>query len=185
MANLCGSRGMQLLLLSVGLCTIALPAAAAKGPKKLEFYMYIAVQNNSFLDNPSAPQFTAVQSAQPLQAQPNSFGIIHTFDNPLTIAPSLNSTNLGHVQGWYGDVGQNLLTLFLVQTFTYDDGKHNGTFSLLGVDVATDALKLAPIVGGTGDFAYARGVAQQSLLSTANINSETVSWFHFVIHFKY
>lgn len=173
------------MLLLVGLSILAMQtAAASKGPKKLEFYMNVVVQNNSFLDNPAA-QFTAVQSAQPVQAQPNSFGIIHTFDNPLTIAPSLNSTRLGHVQGWYGDVGQDLLTLFLVQTFTYDDGKHNGSFSLLGVDVATDALKFAPIVGGTGDFAYARGIAQQSLLSTANVNSETVSWFHYIVHFKY
>lgn len=179
-------RGFLLLLL-LGLSTLLLlpaPALASKKPKHLEFYMYVAVQNNSFLDNPAA-QFTAVQSGQPPQPQPNSFGIIHTFDNLLTTSPSLDSTHLGRVQGWYGDVGQDLLTLFLVQTFTYDDGKYNGTFSLLGVDVATDALKFAPIVGGTGHFAYARGVAQQSLLSTATVNSETVSWFHYVVKFKY
>ena len=179
-----GRAYLLLVALSISMLLLLPAAAASKKPKKLEFYMYIAVQNNTFLDNPAA-QFTAVQSGQPPQAQPNSFGIIHTFDSPLTTGPSLDSTHLDPVQGWYGDVGQDLLTLFLVQTFTYADGKYNGTFSLLGVDVATDALKLAPIVGGTGDFAYARGVSKQTLLSTATINSETVSWFHYVINFKY
>eukprot|EP00250_Pteridium_aquilinum_P004575 c14782_g1_i1 orf=83-640(-) len=178
------------LLLVLAIAAIAMvvvntqPAAAKQGPQKLKFYMFVAVQNNSNLNNPNAT-YTAVQSAQPPSPHPNSFGIIHTFDNPLTTAPSLNSTQVGRVQGWYGDVGQNVLTLFLVQTFTYADGKHNGTFSLVGVDVATDAVKYGPIVGGTGAFAFARGVAEQVLISTANITQETVSWFRFIIHFKY
>nr|AOS49625.1 hypothetical protein [Davallia tyermanii] len=179
------------IMLLCTLCALSLsslsapqPALAASGPDHLDFYMYIAVQNNSNLDNPNVT-FTAVQSAQPLSTQPNSFGIIHTFDNPLTSAADLNSTQLGHVQGWYGDVGQNLLTLFLAQTFTWNDGTYNGTFSLLGVDVASDAVKFAPIVGGTGDFAYVRGVAQQSLVSTATVNMETVSWFFYAIDFVY
>lgn len=160
------------------------PVAASHGPKTLKFYMYVAVQNNSDLKNPKA-SFTAVQSAQPPSAQPNSFGIIHTFDNPITRRANLSSRHLGRAQGWYGDVGQSVLTLFLVQTFTYNDGKYNGTFSLLGVDVATDARKFAPIVGGTGAFAYVRGVAELSLLSTNVVKGETVSWFHFNITFKH
>lgn len=168
------------------LCVLALVRLAAldaSGPSHLDFYMYIAVQNNSNLN--SNVSFTAVQSAQPLSSQPNSFGIIHTFDNPLTTAADLNSTHLGNVQGWYGDTGQSVLTLFLVQTFTYNDSTYNGTFSLVGADVATDAIKFAPIVGGTGDFAYVRGVAQQSLISTATVNEETVSWFFYAIDFVY
>ena len=160
-------------------------AEAKKGPSKVEFFLYISVQNNSHLNEPNVT-YTAVQSGQPLTTQNNSFGIIHTFDSPITTEASLNSAHLGRAQGWYGDVGQDVLTLLLVLTFTYDDGKHNGTFSVLGADIANDPNnKFVPIVGGTGDFAFARGVAQLGLVSIANINHETVSWFSYVVHFKY
>lgn len=152
-------------------------------PRSLEFYMYIAVQNTSFLNNP-AP-FTSTLSAAPVQNQSNAFGEIHTFDNPLTTEASLNSLHVGHVQGWYGDVGQQNLTLFLVQTFTFVTAKYNGTLSLLGVDVASDKVKHAPIVGGTGDFAFARGVATQTLVSMSVIDERTVSWFHYRLKLKY
>eukprot|EP00250_Pteridium_aquilinum_P001237 c11445_g1_i1 orf=574-1131(-) len=185
MAILRSLRLVQLLLLTVfALALSAAQPSMAGGPDQLDFYMYIAVQNNSNLNNP-IKTYTAVQSAQPPSPQNNSFGIIHTFDNLIFTAPDLNSTQLGRVQGWYGDVGQNVLTLFLVQTFTWSDGVYNGTFSLLGVDVANDPVKYDPIVGGTGDFAYARGIAQQSLVSTGTVNFETVSWFHYIINFKY
>eukprot|EP00250_Pteridium_aquilinum_P031261 c43320_g1_i1 orf=30-599(-) len=181
---------MQLLLPILGFVSMALlmvavrPATALQGPDTLDFYMYVAVQNNNDLNNPNA-KYTAVQSGQPPKVEPNSFGVIHTFDNPITTQQDLNSTHLGRVQGWYGDVGQSVLTLFLVQTFTYNDSKYSGTFSLLGVDVVTDARKFAPIAGGTGDFSYVRGFAEQSLLSTTTVNNETVSWFHYIFTFKY
>eukprot|EP00250_Pteridium_aquilinum_P022987 c26008_g1_i1 orf=310-870(+) len=158
---------------------------AKKGPKKVEFFLYISVQNNSQLNAPNVT-YTAVQSGQPPTPQNNSFGIIHTFDSPITSAASLNSTLLGRAQGFYGDVGQDVLTLLLVVTFTYDDGKHNGTFSVLGADIANaPSNKFVPVVGGTGDFSFARGVAQLGLVSIANINHETVSWFSYVVTFKY
>ncbi|KAH7437568.1 hypothetical protein KP509_05G078700 [Ceratopteris richardii] len=158
--------------------------SAANHPKRLRFYMYVAVQNNSDINNPKA-NYTAVQSAQPPRTEPFAFGIIHTFDNPLTTAPDLGSRRVGRVQGYYGNVGQSVLTLFLVQTFTYDDGKHRGTFSLVGVDVVTDKHKLSPIVGGTGDFSYARGIADQVLISTSVVNNMTTSWFRYSVKFKY
>lgn len=159
-------------------------AEGASKPRSIQFYMYIAVQNTSFLDNPAS--FTAILSAHPVQNQSFAFGDIHTFDNPLTTNPSLNnSLHIGHVQGWYGNTGQTILTLFLAQTFTFNTTRYNGTLSLLGVDIATDAVKYAPIVGGTGDFAFARGVATQTLVSTNIVDSRTVSWFHYKIDLKY
>ncbi|MCO5559458.1 hypothetical protein L7F22_013058 [Adiantum nelumboides] len=152
-------------------------------PKSLDFYMYIAVQNNSILDSLAA--FTAVQTAQPNPAQPFAFGTIHTFDNPLYSAASLNSARLGRVQGWYGNAGKEILTLFLVQTFSFSGTPATGTLSLVGVDVVTDTIKSGAIVGGTGDFACARGVAQQTLVSTDIVNQQTVSWFRFAINLTY
>lgn len=168
------------LLLLLAVCIVQ---AASKKPSSLTFYMYVAVQNTSFLNNP-AP-FTAILSAEPVQNQPFSFGRIHTFDNPITTRASLKSTHVGRVQGWYGDVGQQNLTLLLVQTFTLSTHKYSGSLSLMGADVAADKLKYAPIVGGTGDFAYARGVAVYHLVSTAQVDSQTVSWFHYNVTLKY
>ena len=62
------------------------------------------------------------------------------------MAASLNSMHFGCAQGWYGDAGWNDLTLLLVIAFTYNDRKQNGTFSLLGVNIAktTLAASLSP-----------------------------------------
>ncbi|KAI5061613.1 hypothetical protein GOP47_0024118 [Adiantum capillus-veneris] len=152
-------------------------------PKSLDFYMYIAVQNNSNLGGIAT--FTAVQSAQPNPIQPFSFGTIHTFDNPLYSTASLTSASLGRAQGWYGNTGKEVLTLFLVQTFSFLSGPNNGTLSLMGVDVATDTVKYGAIVGGTGDFSCARGVATQTLVSSQIVDQQTVSWFRFVINLTY
>ncbi|KAH7286253.1 hypothetical protein KP509_33G066200 [Ceratopteris richardii] len=148
----------------------------------LEFYMYIAVQNNTYVG--SAATYTAVQSAQPAQAQPFAFGTIHTFDNPLYAEASATSARVGRVQGWYGNTGQDILTLFLVQTFSLT-GSRNGTLSLVGVDIATDEVKYGAIVGGTGDFTFARGLATQKLVSTQNVDQQIVSWFHYSIDLRY
>ncbi|KAH7289093.1 hypothetical protein KP509_31G057200 [Ceratopteris richardii] len=175
---------IKLAILAVVVLAIAARSASGNGPPSMEFYMYIAVQNNSLLDNP-AP-FTAVQSAAPLQNQSFDFGKIHTFDNPLTTMPSLDlSFRIGRVEGWYGNTGQSILTLFLVQTFSFNTTEYNGTLSLVGVDVASDAVKYASVIGGTGDFAFARGVATQTLVSIANIQDRTVSWFHYKLDLKY
>ncbi|KAI5070964.1 hypothetical protein GOP47_0013215 [Adiantum capillus-veneris] len=92
---------------------------------------------------------------------------------------------VGRVQGWYGNCGQSTLTLCLAQTFAYNDSVYAGTLSLLGSGVASDPVKYAPIVGGTGDFAFCRGVAEQSRVFNAIVNSEENSWFHYNITLKY
>ncbi|MCO5596550.1 hypothetical protein L7F22_050615 [Adiantum nelumboides] len=182
--QLVGAAQLMVAALCVCLAGSSLSWAKPTQPSHIEFYMYIAVQNISFVDNPAS--YTALLSATPGQNESYAFGDIHTFDNPLTITPSLNNTlPIGHVQGWYGNTGQSVLTLFLVQTFAFTTQHYNGTLSLVGIDVANDALKYAPIVGGTGDFAFARGVALQTLVSTNIIDNRTVSWFHYSLDLKY
>ncbi|MCO5579308.1 hypothetical protein L7F22_033163 [Adiantum nelumboides] len=121
-------------------------ADAKKKPKKLSFFMFIAVQNNSFLDNPKG-QFTSVLSGEaPVTPQPFAFANLDTFDNPLSKTMSLANPadRVGRVQGWYGNCGQSTLTLCLAQTFAYNDTVYSGTFSLLGSGVAMDPVKYAP-----------------------------------------
>ncbi|MCO5588799.1 hypothetical protein L7F22_042758 [Adiantum nelumboides] len=186
------SRDLTPLLLAVlGLLIVvsmgSTIAEARKKPKKLSFFMFIAVQNNSHLDNPKG-QFTSVLSGEaPVTPQPFAFGNLHTFDNPLSKTMSLANPadRVGHVQGWYGNCGQSTLTLCLAQTFAYNDTVYSGTFSLLGSGMAMDPVKYAPVVGGTGDFAFCRGVAEQSRVFNAIVNSEENSWFRYNITLKY
>lgn len=177
-------KGSLLLLLLLLLCNIA--CAKKSKPKQLHFYMLVIPQNISMLlDNPNA-HYTAVRSGAPATPQSFSFGVLNTFDNPISKIPSLHNPAdiLGRVQGWYGDCGQDQLTLCLAQTFTYDDGYFNGTFSLVGVGIATATLKEAAIVGGTGDFAFCRGVAAQHRISSVSINFEENAWFQYTVTLK-
>ncbi|MCO5592659.1 hypothetical protein L7F22_046662 [Adiantum nelumboides] len=177
---------LSLLLIVMSMCSTNI-AEAHKKPKKLSFFMFVAVQNNSFLENPKG-QFTSVLSGEaPVSPQQFAFGNLHTFDNPLSKTMSLANPadSVGRVQGWYGNCGQSTLTLCLTQTFAYNDSIYSGSFSLLGSGVATDPVKYAAIVGGTGDFAFCRGVAEQSRVFNAFVNSEETSWFHYNVTFKF
>ncbi|KAH7287082.1 hypothetical protein KP509_32G037000 [Ceratopteris richardii] len=177
---------LKVLLVSVFMCSLAARTHAKKRPSNLHFYMLIVVQNNTFLDNPNAKYTSVLTAARPV-VQPFAFANLHTFDNPLSRKMSLENPadRVGRLQGWYGNCGQSELTLCLAQTFAYDDGTYKGTFSLLGSGIATDPVKHAPIVGGTGDFAFCRGIASQKRVLNAYINSEETSWFEYNITLKF
>ncbi|KAH6556371.1 hypothetical protein KP509_32G037600 [Ceratopteris richardii] len=179
-------RFLLKLMLLAAFTACATTGTHAKKRLNLHFYMLIVVQNNTCLNNPKA-KYTAVQTGEAPVPQPFSFGVLHTFDNPLSRKMSLEdpADHVGRVQGWYGDCGQTELTLCIAQTFAYDDGASKGTFALLGSDIATDRVKYAPIVGGTGDFTFCRGIASQMRVFHASIDSEETAWFEYNITLKF
>ncbi|XP_058098877.1 dirigent protein 23-like [Magnolia sinica] len=120
---------------------------------KLNFY---------FHDILSGKTPTAIRVAQSANTDksPTVFGMLMMADDPLTIGPEPNSTVIGHAQGMYGSAGQQELGLLMVMDYSFTQGKYKGSsISILGINRAMNPVRELPIIGGTGMFRLARGMA--------------------------
>ncbi|XP_049400788.1 dirigent protein 21-like [Solanum stenotomum] len=120
---------------------------------KLHFYFHDIVSGK----NP-----TAVQIAQSNMTakSPTSFGFVAMMDDPLTVGPETNSRIVGRAQGIYGSADQNEGALLMTLNFVFTTGKYNGsTLSVLGRNPVFHQYREMPIVGGSGVFRLAQGIA--------------------------
>ncbi|TMW90774.1 hypothetical protein EJD97_015285 [Solanum chilense] len=91
---------------------------------------------------------------------PTFFGYVAMIDDPLTVGPEVNSTIVGRAQGIYGGAGQKEAALLMTLNFVFTTGKYNGsTLSVLGRNPAFHKYREMPIVGGSGVFRLAQGIA--------------------------
>ncbi|CAN4123506.1 unnamed protein product [Withania somnifera] len=76
------------------------------------------------------------------------------------VGPELNSTIVGRAQGIYGSADQNEAGLLMTLNFVFTTGKYNGsTLSVLGRNPVFHQYREMPIIGGSGVFRLAQGVA--------------------------
>ena len=133
-----------------------------QGPSSFKFYTHTRIYNPAV--NNSA--FNAVYSAGPLnftQPNPFNFGVRATFESNITSGPLPNSTHLGVAQGIWILNSQQKYVLFHVFTATITDGPHKGTLAIFGQEDETLPTRELAVIGGTGDFLAARGVAISKL----------------------
>ena len=133
------------------------------GPNRFVFYFHNQVYNPAVNNS----VFTSVYSALPFNlSQPNpfSFGVRSTFEAPITTGPSPNSTQIGVAQGIWVINSKHYYALLHIFTATITSGKYKGTIAILGQEYEPLAVRYLPVVGGTGDFLAARGVATSKLV---------------------
>ncbi|XP_061346366.1 pterocarpan synthase 1-like [Gastrolobium bilobum] len=147
----------------------------------LHFYLHDVI---------TGPNPSVVTVAEPLKDKSNSplpFGTVVMIDDRLTVAPEPDSELVGKAQGFYASSSQDGVGLTMTITFVFTEGTHNGsTLSLLGRNMLDFPVREMPIVGGTGDFRFARGFAQAKTHSldftTGNgIEEFDVYVFHYFI----
>ncbi|KAA8536007.1 hypothetical protein F0562_028485 [Nyssa sinensis] len=120
---------------------------------KLHFY---------FHDIASGKNPTAVQVAQPnaTNKSPAFFGIIMMVDDPLTVRPEPTSNIMGRAQGFYGFAGMEEIELIMTMNIVFTEGEYNGSsLSILGRNPVFHRYREMPVVGGSGFFRLARGIA--------------------------
>ncbi|OVA19658.1 Plant disease resistance response protein [Macleaya cordata] len=119
---------------------------------KLHFYFHDTVTG----DNPTS--VTVVPA--PNNQSSTMFGSVGIIDDPLTQGPELTSKAVGRAQGIFGFAGLNETTLVMALSFVFTDGKFNGsTLSILTRDPIMEPIRQYPVVGGTGMFGFAHGIA--------------------------
>ncbi|EPS69503.1 hypothetical protein M569_05266, partial [Genlisea aurea] len=83
------------------------------------------------------------------------FGDVVIFDDPITLDGDLRSAPVGRAQGMYLYDRKEVFTAWLGFSFVFESGSI--TFS--GSDPLMDRRRDISVIGGTGDFFMARGVA--------------------------
>ncbi|KAK4724539.1 hypothetical protein R3W88_027318 [Solanum pinnatisectum] len=120
---------------------------------KFHFYFHDIVSGK----NPTAVQ---IAQANMTTKSPTFFGFVAMADDPLTVGPEPNSTIVGRAQGIYGAADQNESGLLMTLNFVFTTGKYNGsTLSVLGRNLVFHKYREMPIVGGSGVFRLAQGIA--------------------------
>ncbi|KAE9447359.1 hypothetical protein C3L33_20740, partial [Rhododendron williamsianum] len=145
---------------------------------KIHFYLHNTVSGNNI---------SAVEVAQAniTSQSPTNFGSIYVVDDPLTVGPELNSTILGRGQGMNAYAGLQEVDMQLTRNFVFTSGKYNGsTLSVSAQDPILHTYREMPIVGGSGVFRLARGIATAQTYSVNTTSSNAVIEFHvIVIHY--
>ncbi|OWM62865.1 dirigent protein 22-like [Punica granatum] len=113
------------------------------------------------------------------------FGLVHMFDNRLTISGDINSKLVGRAQGFYAQADMDELALLVAQNFLFLEGKYNGsTITVLGRNQILNTVRELPIVGGSGAFRFARGYIQARTYSfDLNTLDATVEYNVYVLHY--
>lgn len=93
-------------------------------------------------------------------ASPSAFGMLSMADNLLTAGPEPNSETVGRAQGTIAFADLHDIAVYMVVDIVFTEGKYNGsTISLLGRNPLSEKVRELPIVGGTGGFRMASGIA--------------------------
>lgn len=94
-----------------------------------------------------------------LAGKDNDFGDLAVFDDPITLDNNFHSLPVGRAQGFYLYDMKTIFNAWLGFTFVLNSTDYKGTITFAGADPVLAAYRDISVVGGTGDFLMARGIA--------------------------
>lgn len=179
------------------LCTIfiAFPLVQSifEGPKEVEeWFKELPIKKEKvtklhfyFHDTTTGPGQTAHQIAESNISSTTitQFGRTFMFDNPLTVAPDIRSTRIGKGQGFFGAASFEEPRFLMNLNFVFTNRRYNGsTLQFLGTNPILHRVREMSIVGGTGVFRLARGIATAQTYFL-NDTSSIVEYNLVVVHY--
>ncbi|XP_058190850.1 dirigent protein 23-like [Rhododendron vialii] len=124
---------------------------------KLHFY---------FSDQVSGKNNVRVARANNTFQSSTFFGLITVINDALTVGPEPNSLIVGRAQGTFTEAGLEKVGTLMTLNFVFTSGEYNGsTLSVLGRYPLFNLYRELPIVGGSGVFRLARGIATSEIYS--------------------
>ncbi|CAN4103192.1 unnamed protein product [Withania somnifera] len=144
---------------------------------KLHFYFHDIVSGRN-------PTSIPIAQANSSSHSPTAFGMLAMLDDRLTTGPEINSTTIGRAQGIVGTASLEEFSLLMSLNFVFTKGKYNGsTLSLLGRNTVLNQYREMPIVGGSGYFRLARGVAIAKTHTLSNNGDAIVEYNVVLLHY--
>ncbi|GMP37582.1 hypothetical protein CsSME_00009192 [Camellia sinensis var. sinensis] len=143
---------------------------------KLHFY---------FHDIESGNNITSIQVARAPNNNSTSaaaFGGINVFDNAMTVGPNITSKQLGRAQGLFAASSLGPQSLLITMNLFFTQGEFNGsTLAIVGRDPILDQYREMSVVGGSGEFRLARGIATAQTFSNNPATNTAVLEYHVVV----
>ncbi|KAK1276754.1 Disease resistance response protein 206 [Acorus gramineus] len=87
------------------------------------------------------------------------FGQLIVFDDPMTRDQNLLSPPVARAQGFFFFDMKTTYNAWFAYTIIFNSTKHKGTLNIMGADLIANETRDLSVLGGTGDFFMARGVA--------------------------
>ncbi|KAK1300676.1 hypothetical protein QJS10_CPB13g00915 [Acorus calamus] len=135
----------------------------------------------------TGPYPTAVQvaSAPSTNTSKTFFGAIMVIDDPLTERPDPTSRLVGRAQGTYASTSSGgAIGFSMMMNLVLLEGKYNGsTLVVVGMNKPFSRVREMAVVGGTGEFRFARGYAEAKTYRLENATKNAnVEYNVFVLH---
>ncbi|KAF5192201.1 Disease resistance response protein [Thalictrum thalictroides] len=128
--------------------------------KHLKLFFHDIIYNGENAENATSSIVAAPEGAnRTILAAQNHFGNVVVFDDPITLDNNLHSIPVGRAQGMYIYDKKDTFCSWLGFTFVLNSTDHQGTINFIGADPLLMKTRDISVVGGTGDFAMARGIA--------------------------
>nr|QBA29400.1 dirigent family protein [Panax notoginseng] len=143
---------------------------------KLHFFLH---QTGSTGLNPTA---YPVANSDISSTSPTLFGLVSIIDNPMKVGPESNSTIVGRAQGLTATSSLEEISLLMTMNFLFTNGKYNGsTLSVHGRNPLTNRYREMAVVGGSGVFRLATGIATAQTISLNATSDDIVTQYHVVV----
>ncbi|KAJ4711975.1 Dirigent protein [Melia azedarach] len=87
------------------------------------------------------------------------FGSLFVFNDPMTKDQNLHSPPVATAQGFYFYDYKTDYSAWFAYTLVFNSTEYKGSLSIMGADLMMEKTRDLSVVGGTGDFFMARGIA--------------------------
>ncbi|PSS21730.1 Dirigent protein [Actinidia chinensis var. chinensis] len=186
----------KLGIFAIFLCSITMVVplvfGVAEGPKEVEEWFHSVSNHHHPNQKVTKMHFylhdvfgvTTKKVAKPntTAKSPTFFGETFMIDNPLTVGPSQASKLIGRAQGLYGFSSMEEVRVTVAMNLVFTDGSYNGSsLTSLGHNPVLQPKCEMPIIGGSGIFRLARGVALLNTYSHDDIKGNTTVEYNVIL----
>ncbi|KAK4435431.1 Disease resistance response protein [Sesamum alatum] len=128
--------------------------------RELTFFFHDVLFNGHNHDNATAVIVGSPQwGNKTAMAKPYNFGDLMVFDDPITLDNNFHGTPVGRAQGMYFYDQWSIYGSWVGFSFLFNSTEYVGTLNFAGANPLMNKTRDISVIGGTGDFFMARGVA--------------------------
>jgi len=127
--------------------------------KKMTVYCHDILYNGNNTANATAAAVTKPVAALTPERTNGTFGLLVVFDDLVTEEQALSSKPVARAQGFYFYDKKEEDNAWFAFSLVFNSTAYRGTLNLIGPDLIAEKTRDLSVVGGTGDFFMARGVA--------------------------
>ncbi|KAB2093718.1 hypothetical protein E1A91_A02G115900v1 [Gossypium mustelinum] len=151
---------LLLSFLSISTATPTRKTRTRNPCKSMVFYFHDIIYNGHNAKNATSAIVGSPQwGNKTILTGKNHFGDLVVFDDPITLDNNLHSKPVGRAQGFYIYDKKDIFTAWLGFSFVFNSTQNKGSINFAGADPLMNKTRDISVIGGTGDFFMARGVA--------------------------